>query len=284
MGSSHGAVRHLFDIPLGDKEIGETIILHVSEDGMPSGGWPPIATSIGPMGGRSGIEGRVHEGRRFIACFHPLQALITHGGEVHLGKTVAIQITRGDAHPPQLMAVPTVIGSVKAWRGVHRPHLFFAAAHIIVPVVRDAQVGAAMTPPIGEEYGKRAEARLKLDCRGIRIASRSQKHVAVAGFKRTVRIVPIDIVANGQRRQPFSSFPSGGEGRAPAITTVDIQRLEVREIAVACSAQQSVFTHSEHHKVQQPIAVDVDWVSADNPRQGECVGCHCVEAEVTAGL
>ena len=270
-----GEFRHRFHVALGDEEVEQAVIVHVGELAVPAGRGAVVGALIGALRGRADVEGDVLVDRlQAVVALVLLRVELLQLGVAHRGQrvfriAVAGEIGLGDPHSPDGEMPPAVGGGEELRRaaGIDAPHLLLAAA-IILAVVGDAERRRARLVPVGEEHGERAIARREHEggAVGRRIAGRRADQIIVpAGPPGRARRLPVDVVADGERRELRARFEGGGERRRPFPAAVEGQGVVgLGELAVGAALEEEVRAEPEDKEVHVAVIVDVDRIGADD--------------------
>ena len=102
VGVSHRVVRLRFDIALGDEEVQKTVVVDISELGVPRRRRQDVVARVWSVGSGAELQGDVFVRRLSRPVRQRLQLVVTLTGEVHLGIPVTRHVRTGDAHSPDL--------------------------------------------------------------------------------------------------------------------------------------------------------------------------------------
>ena len=260
-----GQARHLIDIALGDKDIVHPVVVHIAKGGMPAGRGAAVLSCIGAV--RRGAPVKVHIGPDRPLGPQHLKPLVAHGREVHIGPPVSGDIAAGDAHAPELVIQPAIadLGQFRE----HLPQLLMPGAHVVVPVVRDPQIGPPGARPVGEQEAEGAIARAYGLRLSISLVDGPVEVVDVAGLERALGIGAIDIVAKGQCREILARTPGSAEGGGPGLLSEIAAPVVRLERTGPGAAQDDVRADAQGDEVGDPVAVDVERVGAGQAGEGK---------------
>ncbi len=142
-------------LPFGDEEVGPPVIVDIAELRMPAGRGPPVVADVTAAGHRCRWRrARSRSRSPVLNCrsWSPIEVIITSGRPSPVMSWLAIPMPQSDTCGQS---------SVRSGKRVQPEHLLVAAAHVVVPVVRDAQLRLARAAPVGDQHRKRAEARAR---------------------------------------------------------------------------------------------------------------------------
>ena len=260
------------DVALRYEKIDEAVVVHVRELVVPRGRWPRIAA--GEWLGRvhPAPEADVAIGRLGRTQGESLQSIVGLAREEDLRITVAGEVVARDAHPLHLDGDPPVVRRIERRRLVRgdAPELLLALGRqVIVLVVAHAEIHSPGAVPIAEEHRERTPARRKRAGRSeCRAGGRRSDELVVEAEVVGIAACGVDVPAEGKRRQRRSGLPCRAERRGRGVAAAESPRLvRAHEAAAAEAPQEDVFIIPEHDEVHDPVAIDVDGVSAVYARE-----------------
>ena len=195
-----------------------------------------------------------------------LQLVVTLAGDEHLWIAVARHVQAGDAHPPDLHRAPTIRLGVRPGRLARRdPPELLLTVHVVVTVVRQAQIALPGAAPVAEQHGQRAVPGCERDGWRVPPTRRRRPHeLALVAYVSAGH----EVVAERQRGPGVRSLPRRAERGRPAVAAVDAEQLVGGfEAAVTEPAEDLVATSAEDHEVLVLVTVDVERVGPGDSGQ-----------------